>query len=93
MVGKKVAQVRQVLQGGPVHLVALQLVVVQDEPVKIGEVGQRQRGQRGDVVALEIATEMLDVAADVEHQMEHFLFGFISGVHVVKRLKAWEMIG
>lgn len=41
--------------------------------MKIGEVGQWQRGQRGDVVALEIATKMLDVAADVKHQMEHFL--------------------
>lgn len=69
------------------------MVVVQDEPVKIGEVGQRQRGQRGDVVALEIATKMLlDVAADVTPQMEHFLFGSISRVHLVKCLKIFFIL-
>lgn len=55
MVGEKVAEPREVAQGGPPQLDVLQLVVVQDEPAQIGEVGQRRRGQRGDVVALEIA--------------------------------------
>lgn len=41
MVSEKVAEPREVVQGGPLHLDTLQLVVVQDEPAQVGEVGQR----------------------------------------------------
>lgn len=40
MVGEEVAQPREVVQAGPPQLDVLQLVVVQDEPAQIGEVGQ-----------------------------------------------------
>lgn len=40
VVGKKVAQLGLVLQGGLVQFVTLQLVVVQDEPSEISNVGQ-----------------------------------------------------
>lgn len=41
MVSEKVAESLMVVQGGPLQLDTLQLVVVQDEPAQIGEVGQR----------------------------------------------------
>lgn len=42
VVGEKVAESREVVQGGPLQLDTLQLVVVQDEPAQIGEFGQRR---------------------------------------------------
>lgn len=42
VVGEKVAESREVVHGGSLQLHTLQLVVVQDEPAQIGEVGQRR---------------------------------------------------
>lgn len=58
MVGKQVAQPGLVLQDGLVQLVALQLVVVQDEPAQPSNVGQDRGGQGRDDVALE-STEII----------------------------------
>lgn len=42
VVGEQIAESREVVQGGPLQLNTLQLVVVQDEPAQVGEVGQRR---------------------------------------------------
>lgn len=42
VVGEKVAESREVVQGGPLQFHTLQLVVVQDEPAQVGELGQRR---------------------------------------------------
>lgn len=58
VVGKQVVQLGLLLQqGGLVQLVALQFVVVQDEPAQPSNVGQDRRGQGRDVVALRVKTE------------------------------------
>lgn len=61
VVGKKITQLGLVLQCGQVQLVALQLVVVQDEPPQPRDVGQSGGGQRRDVVALETTEENSNV--------------------------------
>lgn len=54
-VGEEVPQLGLVLQAGPLQLVALQLVVIYDEPAETRDVGQDGGGQGRDVVTLETA--------------------------------------